>query len=257
FEVGDRFAALGLKGDASTVRTGVTYITRHHPSARGSVRFGLYDKRNNIEADATKVADEQSQAVSLQWNKNIQSAKHGAVFNSLLEYSYGEYQVDGLPDGEFNKLDFSALAAKGVGRGRLRNVWQINARGQYTPDLLPSIEGLGLAGAYGVRGFAPGLFSADSAVLAALEWRLPNLLQRADAVWRLEPYLFVEYANGRKENVVGDKRDAALRGAGLGVTFNWGTRFSGQIVGAKGLGGKIDGVEVEGDEQILFEIRWQ
>src|SRR5690606_27893518 len=132
FEVGDRFAALGLKGDASTLRTGLTYVTRHHPNARGSLRLGLYDKRNNIEADATKVADEQSQAVTLQWNKSLQSAKHGAVFNSLLEYSYGEYQVEGQPDGDFNKLDFSVLAAKGVGRGRLRNVWQINARGQYT-----------------------------------------------------------------------------------------------------------------------------
>ena len=132
FEVGDRFAALGLKGDASTVRTGVTYISRHHPSARSSFRFGVYDKRNNIEADATKVADEQSQAVSVQWNKSLHLAKQGAVFNSLLELSYGDYQVDGQPDGDFAKLDFSALAAKGVGRGRLRNVWQLNARGQYT-----------------------------------------------------------------------------------------------------------------------------
>lgn len=257
FEVGDRFAALGLKGDASTVRTGVTYISRHHPSARSSFRFGVYDKRNNIEADATKVADEQSQAVSVQWNKSLHLAKQGAVFNSLLELSYGDYQVDGQPDGDFAKLDFSALAAKGVGRGRLRNVWQLNARGQYTPDSLPSIEGLGLAGAYGVRGFEPGLFNADSAVLAALEWRLPNLLQRTDAAWRLEPYVFVEYANGRKESVLGDKRDAELRGAGLGLAFNWGKRFSGQLVGAKGLGGKIDGVKVKSDEQILFEIRWQ
>lgn len=257
FEIGDRFAALGLKGDASTLRTGLTYFARHHPSARSSVRLGWYDKRNNVEVDTVKVADEQSQAVSLQWNKSLQSAQRGMVFNSLLELSYGEFQVGGHPDGDFAKLDFSALVAKGAGRGRLRNVWQLNARGQYTADPLPSIEGLGLSGAYGVRGFAPGVFNADSAVLAALEWRLPNLLQRTDATWRLEPYVFADYANGRKESLLGDKRDAELRGVGLGLAFNWGKRFSGQLVGAKGLGGKIDGVEVKSDEQILFEIRWQ
>lgn len=257
FEVGDRFAALGLKGDATTVRTGFTYVARHHPTARSTLRLGVYDKRNNIETDSITVADELSQVVSLQWSKSLQSAKHGAVFNSLLEYSYGEYEVDGLPDGDFSKLDFSVLVAKGTGRGRLRNVWQLNARGQYTPDILPSIEGLGLSGAYGVRGFAPGVFSADSAVLAALEWRLPNLLQRADSSWRLEPYLFAEYANGHKENILGNKRDAQLSGAGIGLSFSWGGRFNAQLIGAKGLEGKIDGVEVESDEQVLFEIRWQ
>lgn len=257
FEVGDRFAALGLKGDASTVRTGVSYITRHHPDARSSWRLGLYDKRNNIETDAITVADEQSQAISLQWNKSLQSAKNGAVFQSLLEYSYGEFQVDGQPDGDFNKVDFSALVAKGTGKGRLRNVWQLSVRGQYTPDVLPSIEGLGLSGAYGVRGFAPGVFSADSAVLAALEWRMPNLLQTSGARWRLEPFLFADYANGRKENILGQKRDGELSGAGIGLSFNWGGRFNAQVVGAKGLDGNIDGVKVEGDDQVLFEIRWQ
>lgn len=257
FEVGDRFAALGLKGDASTVRTGFSYITRHHPDARGSWRLGFYDKRNNIEADETTVADEQSQAVSLQWSKQLQSAKRSAVFQSLLEYSYGEYQVDGLPDGDFNKLDFSLLLAKGTGKGRLRNIWQLNTRGQYTPDILPSIEGLALSGAYGVRGFEPGVFNADSAVLAALEWRLPNFLQRSGATWRVEPFLFAEYANGRKENILGDKRDGELTGAGFGLSLNWGSRFSAQVVGAKGLDGELDGVKVEGDDQVLFEVRWQ
>lgn len=257
FEVGDRFAALGLKGDATTVRTGVSYLSSHHPDRRATWRLGVYDKRNNIEADSITVADEQSQAVSLQWSKVLQSARHGAVFQSLLEYSYGEFQVDGQPDGDFNKVDFSALVAKGLGRGHLRNVWQLNARGQYTPDILPSIEGLGLSGAYGVRGFAPGVFNADSAVLAALELRMPNLLQIDGARWRLEPFVFAEYASGRKETISGDKRDGELSGVGFGLSLGWGGRFNAQVVSAKGLDGKFDGVKVEGDEQILFEIRWQ
>lgn len=255
FEIGDRFAALGLEGDASTLRTGLTAVTRHHPSARSAWRLGLYEKRNNIEADSTTVADERSQVISLQWSKNLQSAASGSVLNTLLEYSYGEYQVEGLPDGDFNKLDFSLLLARGFGQGRWRNVWQLNTRGQYSDVMLPSIEGLSLTGAYGVRGYAPGLFNADSAAIAVLEWRLPNLLSAGR--WRMEPYLFAEYANGRKEDALGSKQDAQFSGTGVGVSFGWGRHVSAQVVAARSASGEIDGVEVEDDEHVLFEIRLQ
>jgi len=255
FEVGDRFAALGLEGDASTLRTGLTWIDRHHPDRRSAWRLGVYDKSNELKADRTSVADETSRVVSLQWNKNLRLATGGAVLNGLLEYGYGEYQIEGLPDGEFNKLDLGLLLAKGLGHGPWRNLWQLSARGQYSDSMLPSIEGFGLTGAYGVRGFGPGQFNADSAALAALEWRLPNLIG-GDRL-RLEPFLFLEYANGRKESAFGDKQDAEFSGTGVGLSMNWGGRFSAQVVAAKSSSGKIDGVEVEDDDQVLFEIRLQ
>ncbi len=255
FEVGDRFAALGLEGDASTLRTGLTAFTRHNPADRGSWRLGAYEKRSNLEAAATTVADERSRAVTLQWSKNLQSAAGSAVANSLLEYSRGETAVDGQPDGEFNKLDFSLLLAKGLGQGRWRNLWQLNTRGQYSDEILPSIEGLSLSGAYGVRSFAPGLFNADSAVLTALEWRWPNLIGAGS--WRVEPFLFAEYAYGRKENLLEQKLDAELSGTGAGLSFGWGRHLSAQVVAAQSASGEIDGVEVEDDNQVLFEIRWQ
>lgn len=255
FEVGDRFAALGLEGDASTLRTGFTWVARHHPDRRSTWRLGAYDKSNNLKVDTTSVADETSRVVSLQWNKNLRSATGGAVFNSLLEYGYGEYQIEGLPDGEFNKLDLGLLLAKGLGQGRWRNLWQLSVRGQYSDSMLPSIEGFGLTGAYGVRGFAPGGFNADSAALAALEWRLPNLI--GGERFRLEPFWFAEYANGRKEGATGAKQDAEFSGTGVGLSLLWGGRFSAQVVAAKSASGKIDGVEVEDDDQVLFEIRLQ
>jgi hemolysin activation/secretion protein len=255
FEVGDRYAALGLEGDASTLRTGFTWMGRHHPDRRSSWRLGVYDKSNKLKADKTSVADETSQVVSLQWNKNLRSATSGTVFNSLLEYGYGDYQIEGLPDGEFNKLDLGLLVAKGFGQRRWRNLWQLSARGQYSDSMLPSIEGFGLTGAYGVRGFAPGQFNADSAALAALEWRFPNLI--GGERLRLEPFLFAEYANGRKEDPLGAKQDAEFSGTGMGLSLSWGGRFSAQVVAAKSSSGKIDGVEVEDDDHVLFEIRLQ
>src|SRR5688572_16431459 len=254
-ELGAPLAALGLEGDASTLRSGFTWVARHHPDRRSAWRLGAYEKSNNLKVDTTSVADETSRVASLQWNKNLRSATGGTVFNSLLEYGYGEYQIDGLPDGEFNKLDLALLLAKGLGQGRWRNLWQLSARGQYSDSMLPSIEGFGLTGGYGVRGFAPGQFNADSAALAALEWRFPNLIGQGR--FRLEPFLFAEYANGRKEDATGEKQDAEFSGTGGGLSISWGGRFSAQVVAAKSSSGKIDGVEVEDDDHVLFEIRLQ
>lgn len=255
FEMGDRFSALGLKGGASTLRTGLTVITRHRPSNRAAWHLGIYEKRSNIEVDDTAVADELSQAASLRWNRSLQSTDSGTILHGLLEYSYGQYEMDGLPDGDFNKLDFSLLLAKGLGNGRWRNLWQLNTRGQYSDVMLPSIESLGLTGAYGVRGYAPSLFNADSAVLAALEWRLPNLLSRGSL--RVEPYLFTEYASGSKEDALGNQQEAQFAGAGLGLSLGWGRNVTVQMAAARAVTGKIDGVKVEGDDQVFFEIRLQ
>ena len=253
--VGDRFAALGLKGGASTLRTGLSAITGHHPNNRSAWRLGVYDKRNNFEAGQTQVTNEQSQAASLQWSKTLQSAEAGAVMQSLLEYSHGQYTVNGLPDGAFNKVDFSLLLAKGLGSGRWRNSVQLNTRGQYSDVMLPSIESLGLTGAYGVRGFAPGLFNADSAVLAALEWRLPSVFNK-DA-FRMEPFLFGEYSAGYKTDALGASRDARFAGAGMGLNLGWRNNLAIQVVVARAATGDIDGLKVQGDDQILFEIRLQ
>lgn len=255
FEVGDRFAALGLKGDATTLRTGLTAITRHHTSRRAAWRLGIYEKRSNIEVDDTPVANELSQAVSLQWTKSLRFANSATLLQSLLEYSYGQYEIEELPDGDFNKLDFSLLFAKGLGAGRWRNLWQLNTRGQYSDAMLPSIESLGLSGAYGVRGYPPGVFSADSALLTALEWRWPNLLSKGS--FGAAPFLFGEYARGYKEDVSGARQYAQLAGTGIGLSANWGRNVAIQVVAARGAAGKIDGVKVEGDDQVLFEIRLQ
>jgi hemolysin activation/secretion protein len=255
FEVGDRFAALGLKGDATTLRTGFTWVNRHHPDRRSSWRVGVYEKSNNLEADDISVSDETSRALTLQWSKNLRSASGGSVLNTLFELGRGEYEIEGLSDEEFTKMDLGLLYVQGMGQKRWRSLLQFSARGQYSDTSLPSIEGFSLTGSYGVRGYGPGLFNADSAGLLALEWRLPNLI--GGERLRLEPFLFGEYANGRKELISGGKQDADFSGVGLGLNLFWGRRFSAQLVAAKSSSGTIDGVKVADDDQILFEIRLQ
>ena len=259
FEIGDRYASLGLEGDASTVRTGITRNFSFHPKHRSRMRFGLYEKRNNLNADGNAADQEElSRAATLLWSKDKQWQESSAAINLILEFSHGEFEVEGVPDGDFNKLDLSGFWVKGMARGRGRNIWQLSLRGQYSDAALPSVEGFSLTGAYGVRGFEPGGFNADSAVLASLEWRFPTLLSFSnDQSWRLEPYLIGDWATGTKEGLSdGLETDATYSSAGVGLRLNWGKHFMAQLTASNALKGELNGNKVEGDEQVLFEIRW-
>jgi hemolysin activation/secretion protein len=254
FELGERFAALGLEGDTRTLSTGVTRVLRHQPSERASLRLGLYDKRNRLNAGQKSVARELSQAVTAEWNRTWVSKK-STVATAQLEYSYGQAQVENLPDEDFNKVDFSALLSRGWGTGTWRHVLQFTGRGQFSDVSLPSIEGLALSGAYGVRGYSAGLFNAERAALGALEWRLPNVLARKR--WRIEPYLLAEYGAGRDLDAKSDTRSAHLSDIGMGVNASFGAHLRINVMAVTGFGGAVDGVKLDAQHQVLCELRWQ
>lgn len=259
FEVGDRYAALGLEGVASVVRTGFSRQLKHHPKHRSRMRIGVYEKRNdlNIGGDA-KVQQEVSRVASVLWSKDRQWTASGSALNLVVELSHGQYEVADQHDGRFNKIDLSGLWIKGFASGRARNIVQLSLRGQYSDVALPSVENFSLTGAYGVRGFEAGGFSADTAFLGSLEWRLPSLLSFADEQsWRLEPYVIGDWATGLKEGVAdGVEQQASFSSAGIGLRMSWGRHFNAQVSASKAVSGIYNDEKVEGDEQVLFEIRW-
>lgn len=257
FEVGDRFASLGLEGVARTVRTGISRTLRHHPRDRARLRLGLYERQNDLDSDVS-VQQETSRVASLLWSKDKQWVESGSALNVVVELSHGQYEVSSGLDGTFTKLDLSGFWVKGFASGRLRNIAQFSLRGQYSDVALPSIEGFSLTGIYGVRGFEAGGFSADSALLSSFEWRLPSLLTfDSEQSWRLEPYLLGDWATGSKENISDSTiQRARFSSVGAGLRMNWGRHFSAQVSASKPVSGKHDDQKVEGDEQVLFEIRW-
>lgn len=254
FELGDRYAALGLEGDVTTIGSGLSWIQRQQPAARTSWRAGLYDKRNRLDAGQTSLAREISQAVTLEWSRTWASDK-GSVANLQLEYSYGQGQVERLPDRAFNKLDLNSLYSQGFGSGRWRQLVQLTGRAQVSDVSLPSIEAMALSGAYGVRGYEAGLFNAEQAALASIEWRLPNVMTGAN--WRLEPYLMAEAGMGRDLAYKGRSRSAHLADLGLGMSASWGRHLRLNLLAVSGLGGSVDGVNLEHEQQVLCELRWQ
>ena len=259
FEVGARFASLGLAGDASTVRTGITKHFGFHTKHRSRMRVGLYQKRNTLNADGNNsVQEELSQALSFQWFKDKQWQKSSALMNTVVDFSHGEYTVEGVPDGEFNKINLSTFWLKGMASGHARNIVQLNLRAQATDGGLPSVEGFSLTGADGVRGYEAGGFNADNAVLASLEWRFPSLFHFSEnQQWRMEPFVMGDWATGNKEGLSDSvETDANYASAGLGLRFDWGRHFTAQVTASSALNGELNGKEVEGDGQVLFEIRW-
>ena len=259
FEVGARFAALGLTGDASTVRTGFTKHFGYHAKHRSRMRVGLYQTRNMLNAEGSdSVQQELSQGLSLQWFKDKQWQKSSALMSWVVDLSHGEYVVEGVPDGEFNKMNLSTFWLKGMASGHARNIAQLNVRAQVSDVGLPSVEGFSLTGADGVRGYAAGGFNADNAVLASFEWRFASLLHFSENQrWRIEPFLIGDWAAGKKEGLSdGLETDAHYASAGLGLRFDWGRHFTAQVTASSALNGELNGKEVEGDGQVLFEIRW-
>lgn len=260
FELGDRFEALGLKGDATVVRTGFTRIGRHQQGNRASMRLGGYDKRNNIDGDGEAADQEEvSQAITWSWSKDKQWDTRGSALSLSAELSHGQFEVANLAEESFDKLDLSAFWMTSMGSGNWRNLVQFSSRAQVADVALPSIEGFSLTGAYGVRGFAPGQFSADNAVLASFEWRLPSFPPASGkAMWRIEPYLFGDLSYGDKVGLGDDESiEATFQGAGIGFRGQISRHFSFQIVGARGLYGKIGNNRVTSDDQIWCEIRFR
>lgn len=254
FELGDRYAALGVAGDTQTLSTGITWVQRHQPSERAAVRLGAYDKRNRLDAGKIALTKEASQALTVDYSGTWVSPKNG-VANGQIEYSYGQAQVAGLADSQFNKLEGSALYSRGFGEGRWRQVMQLTGRAQVSDVSLPSIEGLALSGAYGVRGYSSGLFNAEQAALAALEWRLPNVLTGEQ--WRMEPYALAEYGMGRDLDAKSATRSARLGDLGIGASINWGQHIRINLLAVAGLGGSVGGVKLDAQHQVLCELRWQ
>lgn len=266
FELGDRFAALGLKGDATVLRTGLTRVLGYQMSGRQQVRLGAYHKRNNLDSDLVQEREqrEQSQALSASWSKSQQWPTSGVLLSTHLGLNHGQFELGEGDSESFNKLEASALWLRGTsGPSRWRGVLQVSARGQYSDVALPSVEGFSLTGAYGVRGFAPGRMNADRALLLSAEWRWPVLLQRQAENWlSLQPLLFADAATGSKpgrDDIEGQAQvpsQGTFSGAGAGLRFNLGRRVSGQLTAAWPIDGEINNTKVVGNEQWLFEVRW-
>ncbi len=257
FEVGDRFESLGLQGDTQSWSAGMQVNTNFLPRLRSSLNIDISEKESHLESIAGTAQAEISQSVTLSWQKQWQSVSGRWMSHSRLQLSNGKFGEDSQSlTHNYTKFSYSQLLLLGAGRHRGRNIWQLSWRGQHSEEALPTAESLSLTGIYGVRGFAPGLFSAEQGNMLSLEWRWPNLLNSASRRWRAEPILLADWASGDdgSEQLV---THAEFSSIGLGLRLNLSKHLNIQANMAQSLSGRIDSNEMESDEQLLFELRWQ
>jgi hemolysin activation/secretion protein len=101
-------------------------------------------------------------------------------------------------------------------------------QGQYSKDLLISLEQMPLGGPNGVRAYSPSEYLRDTAYFASLEWvmRAPGFSRWpafGGKSWGevLQLVLFVDTATGwLNEPLASEEEEVTLNGAGLGIHFN-------------------------------------
>src|SRR5690606_9230502 len=159
---------------------------------------------------------------------------HG--FNNLLG-SMGDYDLQaGVrasrlgASGQFDKLSLSLQRYQRITQN---HALLLRASGQYSSDLLVSLEQFSIGGPDTVRAYPGAEFFGDTGGFASVEWIInaPGFAARPAIGGRnwgqiLQLSLFVDYAAGKLNEVLpGEDDHAELGGAGIGLQLNLPNRF--------------------------------
>ncbi len=144
--------------------------------------------------------------------------------------------------GEFTRfnLNFSRLQSMTRNQSLLLRV-----RGQYSDDLLTSIEQMALGGPDSVRAYPVAEYLRDSGAFASLDWLInaPGFASHPafnNLTWGeiLQFAVFVDYGIGTlNEPLNNEQKTVHLAGAGLGLRFNLPGSLSLRFDAAKSIGG--------------------
>jgi len=158
--------------------------------------------------------------------------------------------------GEFRKLAWGYHYWRGISSVHALG---IDLRGQYSSDLLVSLEQISLGGPNGVRAFGASEWLRDKAYMVSLEWlmRAPGFSQWqafGNRRWG-EILQFVLFADAGKgwlnDPLASDREEVSLYGVGAGVRLNVG-EFSARFEFATPFGEEKAGNER--DPQYFFEL---
>lgn len=261
FDLGGDFESLDLEGDARVLSaayhfTAVESFTQTH-------RFALAynDKSNDYDSpfnDPLLEQEEAAQSASLNWLWQYRPIASAWQYALSIGISNGKFDSSTSPfDESFTKLQFSQQLQWALGKlsswGSLR--WSL--RGQYSEHNLSSFESFAMTGAFGVRGYATGYFSAERGALTSLEWRLPALDWLGQSL-RLTPFLFSDAGYGERlgSNDLAESR-AFLSGAGLGLDLELHGSWHLRLQGAGGLQEDVYENPDPDDLSLLFSLEYQ
>ncbi len=257
FEVGKLLRALGIKGTTDIAQLTYTQGLRKTRLSDVSFQAGFSHKDAQFEQQGTTTAHDVLSIANLglQWSQI--GVRTRGITQLSFNYSHGFGDLLGsLTDydeqtgarasrldagGEFDKVTASIQRYQRITQN---NALLIRASGQYSDDLLVSLEQFSMGGPDSVRAYPTAEFLADTGGFASLEWIInAPFFAAAPAfggrTWGqiFQVSLFADYATGKLNQVLaGEEATLDLSGCGVGLQFNVPDRYFARLDVATPLG---------------------
>ena len=277
--IGGDLAPFGIKG--STLEIGASWRHSIHRSRLFNSYGLLQFNRKTAKLDISEGDDRQddlsvlSAELGYNWSDNLnryfsngwlQLSKGLGILNATEPTDDPDVAVSTRRGGSGNYA--SGLFTKLVGDAQYWMPWKRNqsfhfsVHGQYSNDMLTSMEQMAIGGPRSVRAYATSEFLRDKAISASAEWivKAPGFADHpafdGSKRWGeiLEGVLFFDYAKGwLNDPLASDVAEVTLMGVGAGLRFNY-DNISARFEFATPLSDREPGNER--DPQYFFEVNY-
>lgn len=248
FEVGQLLRELGIKGTTDIAQISYTRKLSKTRLGGASADITFARKDAEFEQQGATTAHDVLSVGSLGFHWDQIGVRTRGITQLSLNYSHGFSDLLGsLTDYEAqegvraSRLDAGGGFDKLTGQiQRFQRITQNNAllirlSGQYSDDVLVSLEQFSIGGPNTVRAYPAAEFLADTAGFASLEWivNAPGFASRpafGGRTWGqvFQASLFVDYATGRlTEALAGEQDSIDLSGWGAALQLNVPSGFPG------------------------------
>ncbi len=262
FEVGGDLADLGLDGESHRIDLYARYPYLRSRYQDRTLLAGLSSKSSQTHQNDVSTALDELTVLFLGNVYSYQNqAMAGGVSTLTASWSHGIGDFLGSMDGE-NARESSRLGGNGKKAGgdfdkfnfnttlfqRLnqRLSLQLRLDGQYSDDLLVSLEQFPLGGPNSVRAYPLSSYLMDSGWFVSAELSV--------GIYRgLQASVFYDHGGGDlNDPLPSDIASVDLGGAGIGLRYDLGTRFTLAASLARPVGDTAPGFDAEEDENQFF-----
>ncbi|MDF1818492.1 MAG: ShlB/FhaC/HecB family hemolysin secretion/activation protein [Immundisolibacteraceae bacterium] len=239
FEVGGDLKAIGIEGitEIASVYLDKSWVRSRR--ANFSTKFDFSRKQSKVFIAGTDFSQDVLAVASLEFSMDfIDNLLGGGINQGLVTLHHGfgnvlaSTQANDLPGSGRRDLDGDSLGA-GFDKvtfdfSRLQNIVPnhsliVHVSGQFSDDLLGSLEQMSIGGPFSVRAYPQAEFLVDKGFFGSLEWVMnapgfANKIAFENKTWGeiLQVSIFIDHATGWvDESVIEDQIE--VTGAGVGL----------------------------------------
>jgi hemolysin activation/secretion protein len=250
FEVGQLLRQLGIKGTTDIAQISYTQSLAKTRLTNASAQIAFAHKDAEFEQQGAVTANDVLSVGSLGFQWSSIGLRSRGITQLSVTYSHGFSDLLGsLADYDeqqgikASRLDASGAFDKVTGqvqryqRISQNNALLVRASGQYSDDILVSLEQFSIGGPDTVRAYPSAEFLADTGGFASIEWivNAPGFAARpafGGKTWGqlLQVSLFADYAMGKLNLALpGEEDEIDLSGWGVGIQFNLTNRYFARV----------------------------